>query len=116
MRFKLLLVLVEDDRLDDVLNAAREAGATGATTVPSARGEGLAPRKTFFGLDLASQRDIVLFVVEEHLARTILEAIARAGRFDEEPGAGIAFQIPVEDAVGLEAQIRFLAKRLEDRL
>ena len=29
MRFKLLLVLVEDDRLDAVLKAAREAGATG---------------------------------------------------------------------------------------
>jgi hypothetical protein len=116
MRFKLLLVLVEDDRLDAVLKAAREAGATGATTIPSARGEGLAPKKTFFGLDLSLQRDIVLFVVEEHLARGILEAIAKAGRFDEDAGAGIALQIPIEDAVGLEAQIRFLAKRLEDKL
>jgi hypothetical protein len=115
MRFKLLLVLVEDDRLDAVLKAAREAGATGATTIPSARGEGLAPKKTFFGLDLSLQRD-VLFVVEEHLARGILEAIAKAGRFDEDAGAGIALQIPIEDAVGLEAQIRFLAKRLEDKL
>ncbi|MCB4825336.1 P-II family nitrogen regulator [Roseicella aerolata] len=116
MRFKLLLVLVEDDRLDAVLKAAREAGATGATTLPSARGEGLKPKKTFFGLDLASQRDIVLLVVEEHLARGILEAIATAGRFDAEPGSGIAFQIAIEDAVGLEAQIRFLAKRVEDKL
>lgn len=116
MRFKLLLVLVADERLDAVLKAAREAGATGATTIPSARGEGLKPKKTFFGLDLTSQRDIVLMVVEEHLARGILEAIAQAGRFDAEPGSGIAFQIPVEDAVGLEAQIRFLAKQVEDRL
>lgn len=116
MRFKLLLVLVEDDRLDAVLKAAREAGATGVTTISSARGEGLRPRKTFLGLDLASQRDIALFVVEEHLARGILEAIAEAGRFDTEPGAGIAFQLPVEDAVGLAAQIRFLARQVEDKL
>jgi len=116
MRFKLLLVLVEDGRLDEVLKAAREAGATGATTIPSARGEGLKAKKTFFGLDLASQRDIVLLVVEEHLARGILEAIAKAGRFDAEPGSGIAFQIAIEDAVGLEAQIRFLAKQVGDKL
>lgn len=116
MLFKLLLVLVEDDRLDAVLKAAREAGATGATTIPSARGEGLKPKKTFFGLDLASQRDIVLLVVEEHLARGILEAIAEAGRFDTDPGAGIALQVPIEDAVGLAAQIRFLAKKVEDKL
>lgn len=116
MRFKLLLVLVEDDRLDAVLKAAREAGATGATTISSARGEGLTPQKTFFGLDLASQRDIALLVVEEHLSRTILEAVAEAGQFDEEPGSGIAIQIGIEDAVGLESQIRFLSKRVEDQL
>lgn len=116
MRFKLLIVLVEDDRLEAVLKAARESGATGATTIPSARGEGLKPKKTFFGLDLASPRDILLLVVEEHLARGILEAIAEAGRFDTDPGAGIALQVPIEDAVGLAAQIRFLAKQVEDKL
>lgn len=116
MRFKLLLVLVEDERLETVLKAARKAGATGATTITSARGEGLVPRKTFLGLDLASQRDIVLFVVEEHLSRGILEAIAEAGRFDTEPGSGIAIQIPIEDAVGLESQIRALSRQVEDRL
>jgi hypothetical protein len=116
MRFKLLLVFVDGDRLDAVMKAARETGATGATTITSARGEGLAPAKTFFGLDLASQRDILLLVVEEHLARAILEATALAGRFETEPGSGIAFQLPVEDAVGLESQIRFLAGRVEDAL
>jgi nitrogen regulatory protein PII len=113
MRFKLLLVLVEDDRLDTVLKAARDAGATGETTLTSARGEGLKPRKTFFGLDLVSQRDVVLMVVEEHLARGILEAVALAGRFDTDPGAGIAFQMPIEDAIGLDSQIRFLMQRVD---
>jgi hypothetical protein len=115
MGFKLLLVLVEDDRLDVVLKAAREAGATGDTILTSARGEGLKPRKTFFGLDLASQRDVVLLVVEEHLAGDILKAIGAAGRFDSDPGAGIAFQMPIEAAVGLDSQLRFLAMRKEGK-
>jgi len=31
MHFKLIIALVEDDKTDAVLNAARESGATGAT-------------------------------------------------------------------------------------
>jgi len=77
MRFKLILVFTKDDRVDAVLRAAREAGATGATVITSARGEGLKAEKTFFGLDLTQQRDVVLLVVEEHLCRSILEAIER---------------------------------------
>jgi nitrogen regulatory protein PII len=116
MRFKLILVLTEDERVEAVLGAAREAGATGATVITSARGEGLMPKKTFFGLDLARQRDVVLLVVEEHLSRSILEAIEKAARFDTEPGSGIALQIAIEDAVGLSSQIRALAKKVEDEL
>lgn len=116
MQFKLILALIDDERVEEVLKAARGAGATGATVITSARGEGLAPPKTFLGLDLASQRDIVLLVVEEHMSRGILEAVAAAGRFDEEPGSGIALQIAIEDAVGLASQIRALSRRVEDQL
>lgn len=117
MRFKLLLALVENGGADPILKAAREAGATGATVITSARGEGLMPeKKTFFGLDLSGQRDVVLFVVEQHLSRQILEAIAAAGRFDERPGSGIVFQIGIEDAIGLESQIEEISKRIEGDL
>lgn len=116
MQFKLVLALVEDGKVEAILKAARDAGATGATVVTSARGEGLKPQKTFLGLDLSRQRDIVLLVVEEHLSRGILESIAAAGRFDAEPGSGIAFQVAIEDAVGLSTQIRELAKKIEDQI
>jgi hypothetical protein len=116
MQFKLLLALVDDPKVEAVLKAAREAGATGATVITSARGEGLVPQKTFLGLDLAGQRDIVLLVVEEHLSRRILEAVAQAGRFDSEPGSGIALQLAVEDAVGLGSQIRALSKKVGEEL
>jgi len=106
MHFKLLIAFVDDDRSDAVLDAAREAGATGATIINNARGEGLKTTKTFFGLSLETQRDVLLMLVEEHLSRTILEEISRAGRFDDEPGTGIAFQLDVEDAVGVIAQAR----------
>ncbi|MHA7815820.1 MAG: P-II family nitrogen regulator [Pseudohaliea sp.] len=116
MHFKLIMAFVEDARSDDVLDAARTAGATGATVINNARGEGLRQKKTFLGLSLETQRDVLLFLVEEHLARHILEEIARAGDFDNSPGTGIAVQIDVEDAVGVSHQLSVLADRIEEDL
>ncbi len=116
MHFKLIIAMVEDEHTDRVLDAARRAGATGATVVEQARGEGMVPAKTFFGLDLDSNRDLILFLVEEHLSRRILEHIARVGRFDEERGNGIAVQIDVEDAVGVVRQTQQLRGTVEDEL
>ena len=116
MQFKLLLALVEDSRVEAILKAAREGGATGATVITSARGEGLVKAKTFLGLDVAASRDVVLFVVEEHLSRRTLEAVAKAGCFEEQPGSGIAFQLTIEDAIGLGSQMRALSKKIEGEL
>lgn len=116
MHFKLIICFVEDGYTDDVLDAAREAGATGSTIINNARGEGLNQNKTFFGLSLESQRDVILFLVEEHLSRHILETIEKAGEFDEKPGTGIAIQIDVEDAVGVSHQIKTLQDIVEEEL
>lgn len=116
MHFKLLIALVEDDKTDKVLDAAREAGATGATVLNQARGEGIKKSKTFFGLSLETQRDMVMFLVEEHMSRKILERIAKVGEFDEKPGTGIAFQIDVEDAVGVIHQVEQLSSVVEEEL
>ena len=116
MHFKMIVVFVEDDRTDAVMDAAREAGATGATVIHQARGEGIKKNKTFFGLSLEAQRDVILFLVEEHLSRHILEEIGRVGRFDDQSGAGIAVQIDIEDAVGVQHQIRELSEKVEETL
>jgi len=116
MHFKLIICFVEDGHTDAVLKAARDAGATGSTIINNARGEGLKQSKTFFGLSLETQRDVILFLVEEHLSRHILETIEKAGQFDEKPGTGIAIQIDVEDAVGVSHQIKTLHDIVEEEI
>lgn len=116
MHFKLIIALVDDSRTDEVMKAARDAGATGATIINNARGEGLEQSKTFFGLSLETQRDVLLFLVEEHLSRHILEKIGDIGKFDEHAGSGIAFQINVEDAIGVAHQVEQLVNVVEDEL
>lgn len=116
MHFKLVIALVDRDHTAEVMKAARHAGATGSTVIGNARGEGVKPAATFFGLSLESQRDVILLLVEEHLSRSILETIQQTAKLDETPGTGIAFQIDVEDAVGVAHQIKTLSKLVEDKL
>ncbi len=116
MHFKLIVALVEDEKTSVVMKAAREAGATGATVLNQARGEGIEKSKTFFGLSLETQRDMCMFLVEEHLSRKILEHIAEVCEFDARPGTGIAFQLDVEDAVGVIHQVEELTPVVEEEL
>ena len=59
---------------------------------------------------------MLLFVVEEHRARHVLETLAKVGEFDETPGTGIALQLDVEDALGVEHQVRTLMESIKDTL
>jgi len=103
MKFKIILASVKTDITDAVVDAAKDAGATGATIIP-ARGTGMREAKTFFGLTLEAPTDIILLLLEEHIVRPVLDAISTAGKFDK-PGTGIAFVLPVESVIGLESQL-----------
>jgi nitrogen regulatory protein PII len=129
MHFKLILAFVEDTKTEEIMQAARDAGATGCTVINNARGEGIETAKTFFGLTLgietaktffgltlATQRDVVLTLVEKHLSRHILEHIGEVGEFDAKPGTGIAFMLDVEDAVGVLHQAEELGDIVEENL
>ncbi len=112
MKFKLIVVMTDDDKTERAIETARANGATGCTVITNARGEGLKPAKTFLGLNVSGHRDVILLMVEEHLSRHILEEIGTACRFDIDPGAGVAFQIDIEDAIGLRAQIETIEQEI----
>ena len=103
MKFKVILASVKPDYTDKVVDAGKASGATGATIIP-ARGTGIREAKSFFGLTLESQTDIVMFLLGDHLVDPVLEAIRVAGEFDK-PGTGIAFVLPVDQVLGLESQL-----------
>ena len=113
MRFKIVFAPVKTDRTDAIVDAAKTAGATGATIIP-ARGTGMHEAKTFFGLTLEDQTDIVMFLLEEHIVKPVLEAIKIAGEFDK-PGTGIAFVLSVEEVLGLESQMEKFKEEVRDK-
>ena len=103
MQFKVILASVKPHYTDKVVDAAKAVGATGATII-QARGTGIREAKTFFGLSLEAHTDIIMLLTEEKAVPRILEAINTAGEF-QKPGTGIAFVLPVDQAIGLESQI-----------
>ena len=116
MHFKLIIALTEDSITDKVVEAAKQKGATGSTVISSAHGEGMEVTKTFLGLNLETQRDVILLLVEEHMSRDILESMEATGEFEANPGSGIAFSIDVDDAVGVSHQVSQLAELVEEEI
>ncbi len=111
MDYKLIIAMVKTDRTDRIIETAKAVGGTGATIIP-ARGTGIHEARTFFGLTLEAQTDVVLFLVEKRLTDPVLEAIYEAGQL-KEAGTGIAFVIDVDRAVGLESQIEHFRREAE---
>ncbi len=103
MTAKCILATVKPNLTDKVVQAAKKAGATGATII-DASGTGLKEAKTFFGLSLDIRTEIILILAEEAMVDPILSAIHTSGEFSE-PGTGIAFVLPVEKIIGMESQL-----------
>jgi nitrogen regulatory protein PII len=111
MKFELIVAMVKTTETDKIVEAAQAAGSTMATIIP-ARGTGKHEAKTFFGLSLEAQTDVVLFLLEQSLVEPVLNAIKEAGKL-EKPGTGIAFVIDLDRAIGLEGQIERFKKATE---
>lgn len=111
MHFKLIMVFVDEDRVEQVMDASREAGATGATIISKARGQGLEKVVGIMGFEILNPRAVVLILAEARRAECILEAVVEAGNLDESLGTGIAIQLDVDKALGLSEHIKELEKR-----
>jgi nitrogen regulatory protein PII len=103
MSYKVIFAALKPDVTDAVVDAAKECGISGATIVPG-RGTGVHEAKTFLGLTLETQTDVVIFLTEEELVEPVMAAIHSAGRLDEH-GTGVVFTVSVESVAGIKEEI-----------
>jgi nitrogen regulatory protein PII len=95
-----LLVIVSNQGHNDlVMDAARAAGAYGGTVI-HASGTGMNQAELFFGISLASEKDLTLIVTKKSQRNTIMEAVMKNAGM-ETPAQSIIFSLPVTDAAGL---------------
>ena len=97
--YEMIVCVVNSGFSDAVMSAAREYGARGGTVL-SARGTANQESETFFGISIQPEKEVVLILVPTKIKDDILHAIYEKVGLAT-PGQGIAFTLPVENAVGL---------------
>lgn len=100
--YKLITIIVNSGHGDDVMEAARKAGARGGT-IMSARGTGTEDDVKFFGITLVPEKDMLLIACEEAKREAIMAAIAAVPSLNQ-PGGGIAYTMNIEKFVRLGAK------------
>ena len=97
--YELVYVILNEGHSDEVMDAARPAGATGGTVI-AAKGTGIASAEKFRGLSLANEREVVLIVARSAAKGDIMRAIIEKTGIDTPAGA-ICFSLPVSQVAGL---------------
>ena len=96
---ELIIVITNKGRTDQVMDAARSAGAGGGTSI-HAKGTGTALAKKFFGVTLSAEKELVFILTEREKRNPIMKAVmAQAGM--QTDAQSVAFSLPVNDIAGL---------------
>ena len=100
-KHEVIMCIVNSGFSEAVMDAAREFGARGGTVLRG-RGTANAEAEKLYGIAIQPEKEIVMILIDSHLKNDILHAIYKAVGLNT-PGQGIAFAMPVEDVVGLNA-------------
>ena len=97
--YEVILAIVNDGFADDVMAVAKEQGARGGTII-NARGVAKEDAAAFFGINVHSEKEIVMIVVPKKIKDDVLNAIYKEMGMAKK-AQGIAFSLPVTDVAGL---------------
>ncbi|MDD7388064.1 MAG: P-II family nitrogen regulator [Lachnospiraceae bacterium] len=107
-KYELLVVITNQGYTNLVMDAARKEQAGGGTVI-HAKGTGMEGAAQFFGISLASEKEIIFIVVKREDKNRIMKAImTEAGM--ESKARSIVFSLPVTSTAGM----RFMEEPEED--
>ena len=92
----LITCIVQRGAGDDIVRAAQDAGAQGAT-VYYAKGGGIRERLGVLGVAVEVDKEVVNIIVSTDQKEMVFNSIYLAGQLDT-PGMGIAFITPLDKA------------------
>ncbi|MBR2047553.1 MAG: P-II family nitrogen regulator [Oscillospiraceae bacterium] len=96
---EVIFAIVNAGYAEDVMDIARELGVRGGTIL-NARGVAREDAAAFFGITLHAEKEILMMVVDKDQRDVVLNAIYKRMGMAKK-AQGIAFSLPVTDAVGL---------------
>ena len=96
-RYELIVIVANEGRTDQVMNAARAAGAT-VGTVLHGKGTG-SQNKKFYNVSIAAEKEVILMVAPSDRKAAIMQSVLHHAGPDSDAGA-VLFSLPVSEVAG----------------
>ncbi|MCL2110734.1 MAG: P-II family nitrogen regulator [Clostridiales bacterium] len=97
--YKIIYVIVDKGKAEDVLDAAREAGSRGGTII-NARGAGIRDIQKVFSFEIEPEKEKVFIITKAEQKDAIVDSIRKHMQIDE-PGKGILYVVDIDEVYGL---------------
>lgn len=102
---KCIVAIIERGKANKIVEAAKVAGASGAT-IFYGRGTGESEVKKFLKVNIEASKEVIILLSEKSKLRDIMTAMIVAGKL-KEPGTGIIFTVPIDNLIGLHHRMEF---------
>lgn len=96
---ELIIIICENGHTEEVMQAARSAGAGGGTVL-HAKGTGTELAQKFYGMTLAEEKEMIFVVTRAEHKKNIMRAISEAAGAHT-PARAVSFSVPVSQSAGL---------------
>ena len=95
---ELIVVICENGHTDLIMDAAREAGARGGTVLHG-KGTGSTDAAKFFGVSIASEKEVIMIVAKSSEKAAIMKSIINKAGTQTDAGA-VVMSLPVSAVAG----------------
>ncbi|MFA9557516.1 P-II family nitrogen regulator [Evansella sp. AB-rgal1] len=99
LKHKLLITIVKKGHAKKIVSASKKAGAEGGTIL-FGRGTGVHENKTFLGIPVTPEKEVIITIVKNELVKTVTKTIQEEGKLNK-PGTGLAIVINTKFIFGI---------------
>jgi nitrogen regulatory protein PII len=99
LNHRLMIAIVKRGHSRDVIAAAKEAGADGATILYG-HGLGRNEKPTFLGLPATHEKDVIFFAIDGNIEEAVAAAVSKAGKLGTS-GHGLGFTLHLDKLLGV---------------
>ncbi|HWR23516.1 MAG TPA: hypothetical protein VN366_08575 [Feifaniaceae bacterium] len=97
--YHLIFVVLNRGYSEEVMEAARAAGATGGTAL-HAHGYGAASMEKFFGTTIAPEKELLMIVTQDAISGAVMDSIAEKAGLKTDACA-VSFSLPIDAVKGI---------------
>ncbi len=98
--YELILAITNEGHADEVMDAARAAGAAGGTILHG-KGTGSKNSEKFYKLSIAEEKEVIIIVAKVDTKSAIMSEIIKSAG-PGTPAAAVVFSLPVSNIAGLQ--------------